>query len=62
MGVKNTRLSANVYIDFTYIEEFPLLLMVDDAKHFSATQFVEPLATIFVLEIMLTLWAAVYTG
>ena len=34
--------------------------MVDDANHFSAAQFVNPLTTESVLEKILTLWATVY--
>ena len=62
MGAKNTRFNAKVYIDFMYIEGPPVLLMVDDATHFSAAQFFETLITESVWETILTLWTTVYTG
>ena len=37
------RFNAKLYIDFMYIEGASLLHMVDDATHFSAVQFVQPL-------------------
>ena len=59
IGVDNTHLNAKVYIDFMYIEGVPLLHMIDDATHFSAAQFIEPLATESVWETILTLWETV---
>ena len=62
MGAENTRFNAKVYIDVMYIEDAPLLLMVDDATHFSAAQTVVPLTTESVWETILTLWVTFYTG
>ena len=45
MGAENTRFNANLYIDFRYIEGDPVLHIVDDATHFSADQFIEPLTS-----------------
>ena len=62
MVIENTRFNAEAYIDFMYIEGSPVLHMVDDATHFSAAQFVEPLTTESVRETIRTSWAIVYTG
>ena len=44
-----------------YIEGAPVLHMIDDATHFSAAQYIEPLTTESFREIILTLWETVYT-
>ena len=45
-----------------YIDGTPVLHMDDDATHFSAAQFIEPLTTKFVWETILPSWEAVYIG
>ena len=54
MGGEITRLNAKVYIDLMCIEGAQVLCMVDDATHFSAAQFVEPLTAESVWETILT--------
>ena len=59
MGVEHTRFKAQVYIDFMYTEGYPVLHIVDDATHLSASQFVQPLTSESVWKTILTLWEAV---
>ena len=56
MGAENIRLNAEVYIDFMHIEGASVLHMVDEAAHFNATQFVEPITTESVRKTILTSW------
>ena len=62
MGASITLLGAKVYIDFMYIEGFPILLMIDDVTRFSTAQFTEPLTTDSIWNTILTIWATVYAG
>ena len=45
-----------------YIEEGPVLHMLDDTTYFIIAQFVEPLTIKSVWETILTFWATVYAG
>ena len=60
MVAENTRFNATVYINFMCIEGAPALNMVDDATHFSAAQFVEPLTNESVRETILTVTGKIF--
>ena len=61
MVAENTRFNTRVYIAFKYIEEDPVLHMVDDETHFSAAQLVEPPTPESVWETIVTYWDTVYS-
>ena len=47
---------------FMYIEGASVLHMVEDATHFSAAQFADPLTTEYVWQTIFTFWVIVYIG
>ena len=54
MRAENIRLDAKICIDFIYIEETPVLHVVDDTKNLSSAQFVDSLTTESVCETIST--------
>ena len=50
-----------MYLDIVYVDGQPVLTIVGDATRFSAVELVSPIPAESVREIILKLWANVYT-
>ena len=61
LGSENLRFNETVFIDVMYIENRPVLHIVDSATHFSAACFLPDMSVKIVWSTIVECWASIYT-
>ncbi len=62
MEHEDVRFDPKACIDIMYLDEWPVLLIVDEATRFSAARFLPKISTDAVWDAIVMCWSSVYTG
>ena len=62
MGSENLRFNETLFIDVVYIDNRPVLHLVDSATHFIAARFLADMTVKTVWCTIFECWASIYTG